>query len=137
MPNDSNLILLTGATGYVGGRLLYALETAGYRVRCIRLGRRNLGQITENSVLRIEQTQRALRDEYCWRLASCRKGHAAAALTKTGCGHGEKKRSAGCDHVRSREGTPTNGWAQSLEWGFNVPIIYYPSEPTKESAGCF
>ena len=35
MPNDSNLILLTGATGYVGGRLLYALETAGYRVRCI------------------------------------------------------------------------------------------------------
>jgi hypothetical protein len=24
-----------------------------------------------------------------------------------------------------------------LEWGFNVPIIYYPSEPTKESAGCF
>src|SRR4029450_13898826 len=31
-------ILLTGATGYVGGRLLTALEAAGYHVRC--LGRR-------------------------------------------------------------------------------------------------
>ena len=30
-----NLILLTGATGYVGGRLLQALENDAYRVRCI------------------------------------------------------------------------------------------------------
>jgi len=29
------LVLLTGATGYVGGRLLPALESAGYRVRCL------------------------------------------------------------------------------------------------------
>jgi len=29
------LILLTGATGYVGGRLLKALEQAGHRVRCL------------------------------------------------------------------------------------------------------
>lgn len=35
MGNDSKLILLTGATGYVGGRLLHALEVAGYRVRCL------------------------------------------------------------------------------------------------------
>ena len=35
MGNDSKLILLTGATGYVGGRLLHALEAAGYRVRCL------------------------------------------------------------------------------------------------------
>jgi uncharacterized protein YbjT (DUF2867 family) len=33
--NDSKLILLTGATGYVGGRLLRALEAGGYRVRCL------------------------------------------------------------------------------------------------------
>lgn len=30
-----NLILLTGATGYVGGRLLHALEIHGYHVRCL------------------------------------------------------------------------------------------------------
>ena len=29
------LILLTGATGYVGGRLLKALRAAGYPVRCL------------------------------------------------------------------------------------------------------
>ena len=28
-------ILLTGATGYVGGRLLPALEARGYSVRCL------------------------------------------------------------------------------------------------------
>ena len=35
MGSDSRLILLTGATGYVGGRLLHTLEAAGYRVRCL------------------------------------------------------------------------------------------------------
>ncbi len=33
--NTKPLILLTGATGYVGGRLLKALEHAGHRVRCL------------------------------------------------------------------------------------------------------
>jgi len=33
--NNSKLILLTGATGYVGGRLLHGLEAAGHRVRCL------------------------------------------------------------------------------------------------------
>lgn len=33
--NEKPLILLTGATGYVGGRLLRALETAGHRIRCL------------------------------------------------------------------------------------------------------
>jgi len=31
MANDSKLILLTGPTGYVGGRLLRALEGAGVK----------------------------------------------------------------------------------------------------------
>jgi uncharacterized protein YbjT (DUF2867 family) len=36
MSHDSTpLILLTGATGYVGGRLLTRLEEAGHRVRCL------------------------------------------------------------------------------------------------------
>ena len=33
--NDSRLILVTGVTGYVGGRLVPKLLDAGYRVRCI------------------------------------------------------------------------------------------------------
>ena len=33
--DDSKPVLLTGATGYVGGRLLHALEAAGFRVRCL------------------------------------------------------------------------------------------------------
>ena len=33
--NRPKLILLTGATGYIGGRLLPALESAGHRVRCL------------------------------------------------------------------------------------------------------
>jgi len=32
---DERTFLLTGATGYVGGRLLRALEQRGYRVRCL------------------------------------------------------------------------------------------------------
>ena len=31
----SRLILVTGATGYVGGRLVPRLLEAGYRVRCL------------------------------------------------------------------------------------------------------
>lgn len=33
--DERPLILLTGATGYVGGRLLHALESQGLRVRCL------------------------------------------------------------------------------------------------------
>lgn len=32
--NGSRLVLLTGATGYVGGRLLRKLQSAGYKIRC-------------------------------------------------------------------------------------------------------
>ena len=35
MPDGARVVLLTGATGYVGGRLLGALETRGVRVRCL------------------------------------------------------------------------------------------------------
>ena len=35
MENDCRFVLLTGATGYVGGRLLHALEATGHRIRCL------------------------------------------------------------------------------------------------------
>jgi uncharacterized protein YbjT (DUF2867 family) len=51
MPDDPKLILLTGATGYVGGRLLPVLESAGHRVRCLTRHpealRHHLGENTE------------------------------------------------------------------------------------------
>jgi uncharacterized protein YbjT (DUF2867 family) len=34
-PSSSRLILITGASGYIGGRLLTALERAEWRVRCL------------------------------------------------------------------------------------------------------
>lgn len=34
-PGSTQRILLAGATGYIGGRLLNALESAGYAVRCL------------------------------------------------------------------------------------------------------
>jgi uncharacterized protein YbjT (DUF2867 family) len=34
-PEDSSIVLLTGATGYVGGRLLPLLESRGLPVRCL------------------------------------------------------------------------------------------------------
>jgi uncharacterized protein YbjT (DUF2867 family) len=33
--SDAKLVLVTGATGYVGGRLVPRLLAAGYRVRCL------------------------------------------------------------------------------------------------------
>ncbi len=34
-PADQGLVLVTGATGYVGGRLLQSLEQQGYQLRCL------------------------------------------------------------------------------------------------------
>ncbi len=48
--DTQNLILLTGATGYVGGRLLQSLENHGYHVRCIaRRPQALLGRVGENT----------------------------------------------------------------------------------------
>jgi len=46
----SGLILVTGATGYVGGRLLRALEQRGLRVRCLARNPENLAaRVTEQT----------------------------------------------------------------------------------------
>ena len=42
MKNTSNTVLLTGGTGYVGGRLLPLLESRGSRVRCLARRPENL-----------------------------------------------------------------------------------------------
>jgi uncharacterized protein YbjT (DUF2867 family) len=65
---DNQLIMLTGATGYVGGRLLKILEQRGYRVRC--MARRpdiltsrvsTSTQVVEGNVLDINSLQVALK----------------------------------------------------------------------------
>jgi uncharacterized protein YbjT (DUF2867 family) len=54
--DDAKLILLTGATGYVGGRLLHALEAAGHRVRCLSRHPEALSQ-------RLEQTTEVMKGD--------------------------------------------------------------------------
>src|SRR5512140_2037046 len=39
---DTRLVLVTGATGYIGGRLVPRLLDAGYRVRCLVRDRQRL-----------------------------------------------------------------------------------------------
>lgn len=47
-----NLILLTGGTGYIGGRLLQALEGSGYRVRCMARRPQDLrGRVSERTAV--------------------------------------------------------------------------------------
>ncbi len=67
---DSKLILVTGATGYVGGRLVPRLLAAGYRVRCLardpaRLqGRPWLNQVelAQGDMLQADSLAAAMRD---------------------------------------------------------------------------
>jgi uncharacterized protein YbjT (DUF2867 family) len=67
---DSKLILVTGATGYVGGRLVPRLLAAGHRVRCLvrdpaRLqGRPWLGdvEVVQGDMLQRDSLPAALRD---------------------------------------------------------------------------
>lgn len=64
---NSERILLTGASGYVGGRLLTRLESAGCRVRCLArhpeylLPRVQLGtEVVSGDVFNVESLRRAL-----------------------------------------------------------------------------
>src|SRR5476649_1203733 len=67
---DSKLILVTGATGYVGGRLVPRLLATGYRVRCLvrdptRLqGRAWLDQVElgQGDMLQSDSLAAAMRD---------------------------------------------------------------------------
>jgi len=64
---DSPRILVTGATGYVGGRLRSRLESAGYRVRCMARRPETLEsrvgpatEVVQGDVLRIDSLRQAL-----------------------------------------------------------------------------
>ena len=65
---DNRLILLTGATGYVGGRLLKILEQRNYNVRCMARKPEILSpkissstQVVQGDVLNINSLQSALK----------------------------------------------------------------------------
>jgi uncharacterized protein YbjT (DUF2867 family) len=67
MTNEKPLILLTGATGYIGGRLLRVLEEKGKRVRCVarrpeylepRLGAQT--EVVPGDLLDLSSLERAL-----------------------------------------------------------------------------
>jgi len=53
---ESRLVLVTGATGYIGGRLVPRLLEAGYRVRClVRDARRLQGRPWSEQVEVVER----------------------------------------------------------------------------------
>jgi len=70
LPTSRSLVLVTGATGYVGGRLVSRLLEAGYRVRCLvrdpaRLQGRpwfDKVEVVQGNVLKPETLAPALRD---------------------------------------------------------------------------
>ncbi len=63
------LILLTGATGYIGGRLLSRLESEGFPIRCLARKPEHLRhrenqqiEITQGNVLESDSLERAMRN---------------------------------------------------------------------------
>ena len=68
MSNSAPSILLTGATGYVGGRLLPILEQRGESIRCLVRRPENLQERTQAS------TQIVAGDVLEYRFSSSRSG---------------------------------------------------------------
>jgi uncharacterized protein YbjT (DUF2867 family) len=123
------LILLTGATGYIGGRLLPVLEAAGHRVRCLtrhpgalrhRVGENTeiaLGDVLDSSALPTYLAEvdtayylvHAMGSENSFEAADRRAAHGFAAAARQagvkrviylgGLGTGEKLSA----HLRSRQ----------------------------------
>ena len=83
-------VLVTGATGYVGGRLVPRLLDAGYRVRCVARSARKLAGRAWASHSRVEIVEADLGDEHATE-AAMRGCHAAYylvhSMVATGAGY--------------------------------------------------
>ena len=93
--DGGNLVLLTGGTGYVGGRLGQRLLDGGYRVRCLVRSARKLQSRPWAGDPRVEVVEGDLLDVP--RLADAMRGCAAAyylvhSMVVAGKGYAERDR---------------------------------------------
>lgn len=99
-------ILVTGATGYVGGRLVSRLLEAGHRVRCLARAPGKLAARSWASDPRVEIAEADLRDEA--RIAAAMSGCGAAyylvhSMVSTGARYAEEDRRMALGFARAAE----------------------------------
>jgi uncharacterized protein YbjT (DUF2867 family) len=99
-------ILVTGATGYVGGRLVSRLLEAGHRVRCLARAAGKLAARSWASDPRVEIAEADLRDEA--RIAAAMSGCGAAyylvhSMVSTGALYAEEDRRMALGFARAAE----------------------------------
>jgi uncharacterized protein YbjT (DUF2867 family) len=99
-------ILVTGATGYVGGRLVSRLLEAGHRVRCLARAAGKLAARSWASDPRVEIAEADLRDEA--RIAAAMSGCGAAyylvhSMVSTGARYAEEDRRMALGFARAAE----------------------------------